>query len=128
MADMPHTRAFDLPGWPCPPRVGDIPKHEDSWGWIAVSRYARPIPVAQDELGLLWVNGSAVPQFRTPHDGKANPGAIVLHLEHGIGLWVHPDSMSSLPSISRFDMRHPDEWVPFNAVAAEMPTFVMGRT
>lgn len=29
----PHARAFDLPGWPCPPRVRDIIHCEGSWGW-----------------------------------------------------------------------------------------------
>lgn len=48
----PHARAVDLPGWPCPPRVRDIPATPDSWGWVDVGSMAGA--VAQDELGYLW--------------------------------------------------------------------------
>jgi hypothetical protein len=119
----PHATVFDLPGWPCPPRVRDIPKHEESWGWVSADGFARPFAVAQDELGRLWVNGDAIPQFRTPEDSHSSPGALVFHAASGIGLWVHQKSLQYLPSISQLEMR-PDEWLPVNEVAAEWPPFI----
>lgn len=126
MTGKPHARAFDLPGWPCPPRVRDIPHREDSWGWIGVGGVYRPAPVAQDELGYLWVNGNITPQFRTPTEGDGNPGAITFFDKQGIGLWIHPKSHRFLPSISRLDM-DPDEWLPVNVTPDELPTFVKER-
>ena len=119
----PHARAFDLPGWPCPPRVRDIPKHKHSWGYIDVRGHSEInfVPVAQDELGYLWVNGNTVPRFRTPND--IHRGALVFHVEVGIGLWVHPQSLKYLPSVSRLDMPT-GEWLPVNAVAPELPSFI----
>ncbi|MBF9135307.1 hypothetical protein I0C86_41390 [Plantactinospora sp. S1510] len=115
-----HARAFDLPGWPCPPRVRDIPKHHNSWGHILVVHSG---PVAQDELGYLWVNGETIPRFQTPNETLTSPGALVFWTESGLGLWVHPKSLRSLPSISRLDMR-PDEWLAVNEVASEWPDFI----
>ena len=37
-----HAKISDLPGWPCPPRVRDIPNTPDSWGWVMVSDAIRP--------------------------------------------------------------------------------------
>jgi hypothetical protein len=121
----PHARAFDLPGWPCPPRVRDIPGHERSWGWIPVDTEENvdPTAVAQDELGYLWVNGARVPQYRTPREENRDPGALVFWTEVGIGLWVHPRSLKFLHSVSRLDMDS-DEWLPVNEAAAEWPSFI----
>lgn len=116
----PHARAFDLPGWPCPPRVRDIPNHEGSWGWVPTFVISSKQPVAIDELGYLWVNGDVVPRFRTPNTDDANPGAVLSWTPDGVGLWVHPKSLAYLPSISRLDMV-PDEWLPVARVLAEMP-------
>lgn len=122
----PHARAFDLPGWPCPPRVRDIPNHVESWGKIDVTSVHAGLKVAHDELGYLWVNGDTVPEFSIPgvHEpANVNPGALVFWTESGIGLWVHPKSLRFLPSISRLDMK-PDEWLPVNEVARELPSFI----
>lgn len=123
MTTPPHARAFDLPGWPCPPRVRDIPSHEDSWGHVPVSVHSEIVAVAVDELGYLWANGDAVPTFKLPPEVDANPGAIVCWTSSGLGLWVHPKSMRYLPSISRLDMQ-PDQWVPVAVALAELPTHV----
>lgn len=120
---MRHAKASDLPGWPCPPRVRDIPKSVNSWGLINVLSEQAGMTVAQDELGYLWVNGETVPQFTTPTESKANPGAFVFWVPSGIGLWVHPKSLRCLPSISRLDMK-PDEWLPVNEVARDWPPFI----
>lgn len=125
----PHARAFDLPGWPCPPRVREIPNYQDSWGWIPVSEHLggdSPTTVAQDDLGYLWVNGNTIPKFKTPNEAYANPGAIVFQTDLGVGLWVHPKSLQYLPSISQFEMT-PDEWLPVNEVAKECPPFVKAQ-
>lgn len=121
----PHARAFDLPGWPCPPRVRDIPHHERSWGWIPVSKVmSDDTPaVAQDDLGYLWVNGASIPQFRLPADDWDDPGALVFWTETGIGLWVHPKSLKQLESISRLDMDS-DAWLPVNEAMREWPAFI----
>lgn len=118
-----HARALDLPGWPCPPRVRDIPKRVESWGLIDINTHVLPKALVQDDLGYLWVNGDVVPRFQTPNDGIANPGALVFWTESGIGLWVHPKSLRYLPSISRLDMK-PDEYLPVNEVAHEPPKFI----
>lgn len=112
----PHARAFDLPGWPCPPRVRDIPNNQDSWGYVYSGS------VAQDELGYLWVNGDAVPAFCN-YLKVDNPGAIVFWTDAGIGLHMHPKSLGHLGSISRLDMK-PGEWLPVASVVAELPGFV----
>lgn len=123
MADqLPHARAFDIPGWPCPPRVRDIPNQQESWGRIRVIA-AGKLELAQDELGYLWVNGNAVPQF----DPDGTGGAIVYWTEAGIGLWVPAVSAEYLASVSRLDM-DPDEWLPVREVAAERPAFIKRHT
>ena len=72
----PHARAFDLPGWPCPPRVRDIPHHQESWGWIYVSPSSLG-SLVQDEMGYLWVDGAASPVFQLPNPaaGRWDPYA-----------------------------------------------------
>jgi hypothetical protein len=118
-----HARAFDLPGWATPPRVRDIPNHEESWGWVPVSAHSGVVSVAIDGLGYLWANGDAIPAFRMPRETDANPGAIVCWSESGLTLWVHPKSLGFIPSISRLDMK-PDEWIPVALALAELPPFV----
>ena len=116
----PHARAFDLPGWPCPPRVRDIPTTPNSWGWVSVVTYNGA--VAQDEVGFLWVDGNAAPKYRLPNDADASPGALVCWTERGLGLWVHPTSLAYLRDISRLD--EPDRWVPVAAVLPNLPDFI----
>lgn len=123
--ERPHARAFDLPGWPCPPRVRDIVNHVSSWGWVPVSIHSKPMAVAIDELGYLWANGDVAPKFQLPREADANPGAMVLWTPEGLGLWVHPNSLRYLPSISRLDMR-PDEWLPVATVVDKLPPYFDG--
>ena len=57
----PHAKVSDLPGWPCPPRVRDIPDSPHSWGRIDVYQWqttGEP-PVAYDELDS-WLPVTAV--------------------------------------------------------------------
>jgi len=115
-----HARAVDLPGWPCPPRVRDIPTTQNSWGWVPVQAYEGA--VAQDELGFLWVDGNVAPKYRLPRDSEESPGALVCWTETGLGLWVHPKSLASLRDISRLD--DPDRWVPVATVLSNLPDFV----
>jgi len=120
----PHATVFDIPGWPCPARVRDIPGRENSWGWIGFpSGTGQGESLAQDETGRLWVNGGACPVFKLPDAGWDNPGALVFWTEAGIGLWIHPKGFKSLPSVSRLDMA-PDDWLPVREVTAEWPTFI----
>lgn len=121
----PHARAFDLPGWPCPPRVRDIPNHEESWGWVAVASTLGSL--AQDELGYLWIDGSAVPGFRQLDESKQSPGAIACWTEQGLGIWVHPKSLAYLGSVSRLDMDD-DRWMPVAVALNELPPFVKAGT
>ncbi len=116
----PHARAFDLPGWPCPPRVRDIPTTPESWGWVPV--VPETGAVAQDELGFLWADGNAVPKYRLPKDSDVLPGALVCWTERGLGVWVHPKSLPHLRNISRLD--DPDRWVPVAVVLPNLPDFV----
>jgi hypothetical protein len=117
-----HAKISDLPGWPCPPRVRDIPTTPDSWGYIFVT-VARPTPVAVDELGYLWVHGDVAPKYQLPDETHKNPGAVVFHTPDGIGLWVHPKSYSALPTTSRLD-HQPDEWLPVAEVAKNLPEWI----
>lgn len=129
----PHARTFDLPGWPCPPRVRDIPNLSNSWGRIPVARFAQGepgsgsflhgIPMGQDEHANLWVNGNVIPEFATPDESLANPGALVFWTETGIGLWVHPKSLNRVPSISHHETNL-DEWLPVNEVVWQWPSFI----
>lgn len=119
----PHAKISDLPCWPCPPRVRDIPDTPHSWGKIAVYEWQTAVkpPVAYDELGYLWVCGDTVLRFQNPHD--PNSIAVVFWTDSGIGLWVHPQSLAHLASASRLDMA-PGEWLPVTVVSAELPSFV----
>lgn len=114
-----HARAFDIPGWPCPPRVRDIPNTPNSWGMVRV----HPTTIATDELRYLWANGDTDPRYDIPNDLHANPGAILYWTESGLGLWIHPNSLSCLRSISQPDMT-PDQWLPIAQVASQRPPFV----
>jgi hypothetical protein len=109
-AQQPHARAFDLPGWPCPPRVRDISNHQESWGWVLVS-HGTDTAIIQDDLGCLWADGAAIPRFELPSESDENPGAILYWTECGLGVWVHPKSLRSIGSISRLNME-PDRWIP----------------
>lgn len=123
MPESPHAKASDLPGWPCPPRLRDIPNRENSWGFIYVSDVSGRVAVAQDELGHLWANGDTIPAFRTPNESNESPGGFVFWTQTGLGLWIHPKSLKYLPSISRLDMK-PGQWLPVNEVAHEVPEHI----
>lgn len=127
-----HARAFDLPGWPCPPRVRDIPNHVGSWGYVPChmlqqsdySVRAHSPRIAQDELGFLWADGDVIPQFRTvdpaPGADINATGAILAWTERGLGVYVHSKSLQYIGSISKLDME-PDRWIPIAVALAEIP-------
>jgi len=118
MNNTPHARAFDLPGWPCPPRVRDIPNHEGSWGWVPCQHSINGI--YQDELGYLWADGNMVPEFRTFNSSYDCPGAILAWTEQGLGVYVHPKSLRYIGNISKLDME-PDRWIPIAVVLTDAP-------
>lgn len=118
--NQPHARAFDLPGWPCPPRVRDVTSRFGSWGWVQMGIDA---VVVQDDLGLLWANGDAIPRFQLPNESYESPGALAFWTEQGLGIYIHPKSLPYLGNISRLDMES-DQWVPIAVAAAELPDFV----
>jgi hypothetical protein len=117
----PHARAFDIPGWPCPPRVRDIQTHPGSWGALSVTAVGDGTAIAQDDLGYRWVNGDIVPQFKRV-GGGSGAQAVAFWTEAGIGLWICPDYLSWLASISKLDMK-PDQWLPVSQVVADPPAF-----
>jgi len=121
----PHAHTSDLPGWPCPPRVRDIPKKRESWGQINVNDVANS-GLYQDDLGFLWVDGDAIPRYQNPDAiSGSSPGAIVFWTPAGIGVWVHPKSMAYLGSKSTLEMRQEqDRFLPVNEAVAELPAFV----
>jgi hypothetical protein len=118
-----HATVFDIPGWPCPPRVRDIVKTPNSWGYAMIHRYDIGSMVVQDELGYLWADGQATPGFKLPDEKYANPGGVVFWTEKGLGLWIHPKTYQHLGEMSRLDME-PDRWVPIAVVYRELPEFV----
>lgn len=128
MNNTPHARAFDLPGWPCPPRVRDIPSHVGSWGYVPCHAGQNGIfenrawspRIVQDELGYLWADGDAIPKFCSLDSDSDGPGAILCRTEQGLGVYVHPKSLRYIGNISKLDME-PDRWIPIATVLAEMP-------
>jgi len=121
MTTSPHARAFDLPGWPTPPRVRDIAKTPASWGWVPIST-TKAGAVFQDELGYLWIDGNAAPRYQRFDESHHVPGAYAYWTEDGIGVYVHPRSYGYLGNISRLDME-PDRWLPVAHAACELPEF-----
>lgn len=126
--DTPHARAFDLPGWPCPPRVRDIPNHVGSWGYVPChagqnagfdNKPGSP-RIVQDDLGYLWADGDEIPKFRALNGSDDGPGAILAWTEQGLGVYVHPKSLRYIGNISKLDME-PDRWIPIAVVLTEAP-------
>ncbi len=124
MTDHRHAIASDLPNWPCPPRVRDIPNIQESWGYAHAS-IAYPAVVAQDELGRLWADGDAIPVFLLIDESRHAPGAYLYWTRGGLGLYLHPKSYPYLGNISSLDMQ-PDRWIPVTEAAREVPPFVKG--
>jgi hypothetical protein len=120
-----HATVFDIPGWPCPPRVRDIVKTPNSWGYVMISNLPLIVGnvVVQDELGYLWADGQAIPRFKLPDEQHANPGGVVFWTDKGLGLWIHPKTYQYLGDMSRLDME-PDRWVPIAVVYRDLPEFV----
>lgn len=128
MNSTPHARAFDLPGWPCPPRVRDIPNHPGNWGYVPCNAgqdalFSNKVwspRIVQDDLGYLWADGDAIPTFQILNGDNDGPGAILAWTERGLGVYVHPKSLRYIGNISKLDME-PDRWIPIAAVLEEMP-------
>ncbi len=80
MPERKQARTMDLPDYPSPPTIRDIPAHAGSWGWVG------PGYVAQDRDGYLWVEGAGTPrpQPRAPQDLQA----LVAWTEDGIALYM----------------------------------------
>lgn len=119
-----HARAFDLPGWPCPPRLRDIPGIEESWGWFPVEPYSWGV-IAQDEVGYLWVDGDAIPRFKIPNDYDGSLGCVLCWTVKGLGLWIHRNSMGNIRNISQLGLDR-DRWIPVAVVLPSIPDFVKG--
>lgn len=74
-----HARAFDLPGWPCPPQAAQIPDHPGSYGWTFASS------IFIDPEGHLWVRSTS--QMRPCW--RDDFGVCLAWTEDGgIGLWA----------------------------------------
>ncbi|WP_107661281.1 hypothetical protein [Nocardia suismassiliense] len=130
-----HATVFDLPGWPCPPRVSDLNQHPGSWGVIGfrATIYAdSPLQLTYDEIGHLWVKGSAVPKFidpttlNDPSRSDLNPQVLVFATPSaGIGLWIPPRFLNRLSDSSRLDLQsQPGEWLPVNEAVHDIPDFI----
>lgn len=127
----PHARIYDIPEFPCPPRVRDIPSTPNSWGFLDVRGSLLPGSTYDlhrgtmfyDELGFLWVNGESTPSCQAVRAEHPSPGSIVYWTPQGIGLWIHPRSLRMLDSVSRLDLQADkgDRWLPVAEVGKEMP-------
>lgn len=126
MPNPPHAKVFDIPGWPCPPRVSDIPNRENSWGHIDVGLTTVHPSVVFDEIGSLWVRGDTTPSYKLPNAAHENPGAIVFHSPKGIVLYLHPKSYKKLPMVSRLDLQSTSgiEYLPINDVTDTLPPHI----
>jgi hypothetical protein len=132
VTDHPHARAFDLPNWPTPPRVRDIPTTPGSWGAVRACATepgaAGAGAVYQDEDGMLWADGQTVPQFKKFAQVELQWGAYLYWTEHGLGLYLpfeaYPN-MGKLPSEAL--AAEPARWIPVAVVAQELPEFARPR-
>jgi hypothetical protein len=116
---------FDIPGWPCPPSVGQIASTKDTWGLVTVISIENGGAVGYDETGKRWANAQAVPRYALPDEGWASPGAIVAWTEQGLGVFIHPQSLRYLPQLTLDQrMAQPDTWIPVAMVLAELPHHV----
>lgn len=113
----PHARTSDLPGWPCPPRVRDMPKTPKSWGYVPIGSFHS---IVQDEQGYLWADGDRVPM--PIHNGEASY-ALLVWTEQGLAVFIDPRGYGRLPFRSLLD-DEPERWIPIVAVLAEPPTDV----
>ena len=116
MTDRKQARAMDLPGYPCPPSVRDIPNHAGSWGWVTSSN------VAQDDRGYLWVKAGATPKIAL-HDDNGGRRALVAWSETGLSLWVDPRGYVSLDRVRGDTEEMELDWVPVAVVLKEQPGF-----
>lgn len=119
MSEQPelHARATDLPGWPSPPRVSDIPNTEDSWGWAWLSSS----PVVQDDIGRLWADGEVIPAVSL---GSGQGARVLLAwTPDGLSIYIAPTDYYMLRSKSTLDM-HPERWIPIRRVLSELPAHV----
>jgi hypothetical protein len=114
MTDRKQARAMDLPDYPCPPFVRDIPNHAGSWGWV------NGFSIVQDDDGYLWADGNA-----TPLPVKKVPWATQVLLawsDVGLTLYAPPESYQYLKRITGELDRA--KWIPVARVMKEPPTFL----
>jgi hypothetical protein len=109
MSDRKQARAMDLPGYPCPPTLGQIATHAGSWGWFWAS--AR---VGQDLNGDLWVDSVA-------NLSPKRRDALATWTEDGIALFVPPSSYGQIVTIQ--GALESARWVPVASILKEPPAY-----
>lgn len=121
MTDRKQARAMDLPDYPCPPSLGQIPGHAGSWGWFYPSASGKSTAaVVQDTNGYLWARSSAhlSPQPEVGH----NIVALAVWTEDGLGLYV---AREAYKHIYRLDDLDELEWTPVAVVLKEPPGYAL---
>lgn len=116
----PHARTSDIPGWTCPPRVRDIPQHENSWGWVTIRDNTYSI-IVQDEQGYLWVDGDATLRSGLPDYGPDR--AVLCWTEQGLGVYVFPGTQV-VPVVCQADLERLPGRMPIAVVLPELPAHV----
>ncbi|MFJ5967898.1 hypothetical protein [Streptomyces sp. NPDC093060] len=122
MTDRKQARAMDLPDYPCPPSLGQVPAHAGSWGWFwPVTTSNADIVIAQDPNGYLWVRSST---RLDPHpDISTKVSALAAWTEDGLGLYVPKEAYKY---VRRFDGSFDElEWTPVAVVLKEPPGYAL---
>lgn len=117
-----HARAFDLPGWPCPPRVRDIVNTPNSWGWVYMTLFSAEHGIIQDDLGRLWAAGDNIPR----PERNGNNTAQLAWTPNGLGVYVPQECYGNLPDGSMLEAI-PDQWLPI-AVVLDAPKTLGGES
>lgn len=121
MSDRKQARAMDLPDYPCPPSLGQIPHHAGSWGWFGTSATS-PLnaAVAQNANGYLWARSTTHLQPHPQVGVKST--ALAVWTEDGLGLYVPREAYRYVYRVDNIDEL---EWTPVAAVLKEPPGYAV---
>jgi hypothetical protein len=124
MSDRKQARAMDLPDYPCPPSLGQIPNHAGSWGWFnTVGIPGRPV-IGRDGDGYLWARSDA--RLSPERETRGAVPALAVWTEDGAALFVPREGYKHLRSIE--GPVDELEWTPVASVLKEPPAYALNFT
>lgn len=119
MNSLPHLRTSDLPGWPCPPRVRDMVKTPDSWGYVLLGSLQH---IVQDDGGYLWADGDVCPRPMVDQVGTAHQ-ALLMWTEQGLAVFIPVGGYGNIVSKSLLGAE-PERWIPIRTHLNVIPEHV----